>query len=31
MEPLTEEEVRRVIFAASPYKAPGEDGTPAVV
>jgi hypothetical protein len=31
MEPLTEEEVRRAIFAASPFKAPGSDGLPAVV
>jgi len=31
MEPLTEEEVHRAIFAASLFKAPGNDGMPAVV
>ena len=31
MQPLSEEEVHRAIFAASPFKAPGSDGLPAVV
>lgn len=31
MEPVTEAEVQRAVFAASPYKAPGIDDIPAVV
>jgi Reverse transcriptase (RNA-dependent DNA polymerase)/Endonuclease-reverse transcriptase len=31
MEPISEEEVRKAIFTANPYKAPGSDGLPAVV
>jgi hypothetical protein len=31
MEPLSEEEVRKLIFAARPYKAPRSDGLLAVV
>ena len=31
MEPLAEVEVRRAVFAAQPYKAPGPDGMPAIV
>ncbi|KAF9728545.1 zinc knuckle [Paraphaeosphaeria minitans] len=31
MEPLSEVEVQRAIFASNPYKAPGRDGLPAIV